>query len=435
MTFRNIALALVCTQLSVGALGSSVYDCLQQPDQGPAQPQLTCSDLEAEKAFQGIAALFDKNKNTEALQFLETLVAAKPFSTQYRIALIEKRIALSEMHGVENHITVLAQLNPNSQEALFVSARAFEKLGKYDDAIALISTHLETHPWEHELRRLRARFFEKREKWQQAQSDWLILERAKIPSEEKIQRLRNYLKVKLFTSAIEELEPGFALDKPGFDHDLADILAQAYYGVERFSDAETIWKAILKTQPENSETRIRLAKALIERKQYEDAITHLSRVLTSHEGHPTAIYQLSKVRILQERFDLAGQALAQLSNSDPSNTWSVQAQAQLLHRLGQTPIAESFLKAKNLDSTSLNLESGTPSTERVITSALQNPCMQHLVHKGETLESISLIYFKDRSAWRSLLGPNAKTLSNPHQIKEGTTLWIPQNRETAQCGE
>ncbi len=434
MTFRNIALVLVSAQLSAHAYGDSVYDCLQQPEQGPAQPRLSCSDLEAEKAFQGIQALFAKNKSAEALQLLETLVAAKPFSTQYRIALIEKRVELPEMTGVENHITALAQLNPNSQEALVAIANAFEKLGKYDDAIGLISTHLETHPWEHELRRIRARFLEKREKWQQAQSDWLILEKTKIPSEEKIQRLRNYLKVKLFTSVIEELEP-FSLEKQGFNHALADTLAQAYFGVERFADAQTIWRAILKTHPESVDARIWLGKALVEQKQYEEAVNQFSRVIISHEGHPSAIYQLSRVRILQERFDLAGQALAQLSNSDSSNTWSVRAQAQLMHRIGQASIAQSLLKTKQLEPASLGPEEEKTGSPRVITSALQNPCMQHLVHKGETLESISLHYFKERSAWRILLGLNTKLVNDPHKIREGTTLWIPQNREIAQCGE
>jgi tetratricopeptide (TPR) repeat protein len=414
---------------------TTVYACLKVETDGVAHPRTECSDYEAERAFKAIGNLFDTGRNQDGLTFLETLVAAKPFNSDFRRSLVERRLALSQTEGVENHLSTLAKLDPNSEKTLLLAARAFFQIGKRDEAIALLSTHLETHALNREARQLRAQFFEKTGKWKQAQTDWHILEKSRVSAQEQVRRLMASIKENQFQSVVKELEPKVNNPKVPFDATLSDLLAQAYFGLGRLEEAGPLWDKTLQSSPENADVRLRFAKLLVEKKRYEDAVLHLTRILSQEDGHPGAIYQLSKVRILQERFDLAGQALAKLSNLDPDNLWSVQAQAQLWNRLGHRELAALTLKSRGLDLAVLPEDAAAPEPERTLTSSIRNPCMQHLVQKGETLEGLSMRYFKTPHAWNSILGPNAGTISDPHRIKEGMVLWIPQNRETGKCGE
>ena len=56
------------------------------------------------------------------------------------------------------------------------------------------------------------------------------------------------------------------------------------------------------------------------------------------------------------------------------------------------------------------------------------PLRKHTVTQGETLSSISLIYYGDTKHWKDILNANSNLLSNPNNLRAGMQLVIPQTR-------
>ena len=56
------------------------------------------------------------------------------------------------------------------------------------------------------------------------------------------------------------------------------------------------------------------------------------------------------------------------------------------------------------------------------------PLKKHTVTQGETLSSISLLYYGDTKHWKSILNANSNLLSNPNNLRTGMQLVIPQTR-------
>lgn len=418
---------------------SEAYACLQAPDQ--IAPKLDCSDFEAGRIFLSIEKQLQTGRVDDGLALLEMLVKAKPFQSAFRVALVENKLKFSRMTGIEDHVNLLNKLDPHSESIRLLTARTLDQLDRREEAIALLSKHMDSHSGSADFRRLRAQLYEKSEKWKQAQTDWHILERAKLPTEERIHRVMGTLREKNFEIVRRELEPMLKAEGATLDLRLADFLAQAYYGLDRPADAAEWGKRILEKAPDNHEVRVRLAKALIAENKYEEAVLHLSRVLGVQANHLGATYQLARVRILQDRYDLAGQALGRLGQLEQRNGWTVKAQAELWNHLGETPLAQATLTAGALDPYSISpakaseqaKTEGAPDAETERDPATTAPCLEHLVQRGETLESIAQRYFQSRQAWSYILAVNA--ISDPHRIREGMILWIPRDKETGKCGE
>jgi tetratricopeptide (TPR) repeat protein len=443
----KVAMALIAAVGIVSTIKADpkvdLYECVQQDTEGKTLPRLGCSDFAADRTFSAIQRLFAQKKNIDGLLFLEALVAAKPFNTAFRVALIEKRVALSDFTGLEDHIKTLGLLSPRSEPIGVTSAKALNEMGKTEDALELLSAHLETHATSREARRLRAQLYEKNKKWKLAEADWRVLELARILAEEKVHQLSNRVEAGEFASVVRELEPIVSARTGRFDATLAELLARSYAGVGRHADANKLWKRVLDLRPDDEEIHFHLSKGLIETKQFDEAILHLSYILFKNQGHTGATYQLSRVRILQERFDLAGRTLAKVSAQDPQETWSVQAQASLWQQLGQDELAKGTLVARNLNTSLLEAKAiaqeapqEEPQEERaVLSTSSPSQCIRHVVEKGETLETISFHYFNTRSAWNTLLDANSKPLSDPQQIQEGMVIWVPNDKGTGKCGE
>lgn len=434
---------LVKTVFVVGIAGSagafadvaSVYQCLET-ENGKAIPRLACSDFEARRAFLAIQKHFTKGRIDEGLALLEILVSAKPFNTEFRMDLIEKKIRFSKLDGTERHLDVLAKLDPNSESVTLLVAKGWDATGKLDEAIALLSEWIDKQPTGYlELRRLRAQLFEKKEKWNQARTDWHIVERARLPTEERVHRLKASLEQKQFEAVRKECEALLNREDATFDPTIGDFLAQAYFGAQNYSDAEAMWKKVLERSSDEHDVRVRLSKALIEQKRYEEAVLQLNHVLGMVPGHRGAIYQMTRVRILQKRFDLAGQTLARLTQLDQQSTWTVKAQAELWNSLGENDLAQSTLAAASMESVELKSAAIASETETKQRAIAEAGCVEHAVARGETLEAIAYKYFQDRQAWPFIVDSNAKAVSDPRKIREGTVLMIPPSKEAAKCGQ
>ncbi len=414
------------------------YRCLPGPEN--SGPKLDCSDLEASHAFLSIEDLIRRGRVDDGLALLEMLVKAKPFHTAFRVALVESKLKFSRLEGIADHVNLLNKLDPRSENLRLLTARTLDQLDRKDEAIALLSKQIDTHAGSLDVRRLRAQIYEKNGNWKQAQTDWHILERAKLPTEERLHRLMVSLKDKNFEVVRRELEPLVKPEEASLNLGYADLLAQAYLGLSRYTEAAEWGNRILEKTPEAHEVRVRLAKALIAERKYEEAVLHLTRVIGVQANHLGATYQLARVRILQDRFDLAGQALARLAQLERGSAWTVKAQAGIWNHLGETPLVQSTLAAGSLDPYSIvpapvqaaGPAEGTPEATRE-TASEAAPCVEHLVQRGETLEGISQRYFQSRQAWSHILAVNS--ISDPHRIREGMVLWIPKDRETGKCGE
>ncbi len=457
---------------SIGApalAGHSAYNCLEaKGDQSGLR--LDCSDREAQLALAGIERLFGQGSQEEGLQLLEMLVAAKPFQTAFRASLVERKVALKKLQGIEPHVGLLVKLHPNSPAVGLLQAKTLAALGKNEEAIDLLSKRLNKHPEEVEARRLRAQLYEAVENWDQAQVEWHLIEKARVPAEERLHRIHASLKENHFEAVRQELEPLYAHNPVAMDRQLKGYLAQAYMGAKKFEQATQLWKALLEVDPDSIDARLNLAKSLVERTLYEEAALHLGRVLISNPTHSAAVYQMARLRILQERYDLAGQEMARLSQLDPGNEWTVRAQAALWGYLGENDHARATLAARSLDTRDLvpaalqvdappkaeasaevvsqeGESESEPSAESEVASNDQGPlpegaiapttvgeiCRQHLVQKGQTLETISVHYFKKRQGWQNILYANSAAVSDPHLIREGMILRIPSSLEVGKC--
>ncbi len=430
----------IASALSTGATiaaAADVYTCLQAPDQ--LAPKLECSDFEAGRIFLAIEKQLQTGRIEDGLALLEMLAKAKPFQSAFRVALVENKLKFNRLQGIVEHVNLLNKLDPNSEAIHLLTARTLDSLDRREEAITLLSKYIQSHSGSMEIRRLRAQILEKVGKWQLAQTDWHILERTKPLTEERMHRVLASLKEKSFETVRAEVEPLLKAQEAAIDLRYADLLAQAYFGLERYSDAEEWGKRILEKTPENHEARVRLAKALIAEKKYEEAVLHLTRILGVQANHLGATYHLAKVRILQDRYDLAGQVLGRLAQLERHNAWTVKAQAELWNHLGETALAQATLIAGALDPYSINPAEAANETKGEDTEGPRDPastipaCVEHLVQRGETLESIAQRYFQNRQAWSSILAVNS--IGDPHRIREGMVLWIPKDKETGKCGE
>jgi nucleoid-associated protein YgaU len=50
----------------------------------------------------------------------------------------------------------------------------------------------------------------------------------------------------------------------------------------------------------------------------------------------------------------------------------------------------------------------------------------HIVRRGETLSNISYIYYGSANKWQKIYNANRKAIKDPHKLRPGTRLFIPE---------
>ncbi len=90
--------------------------------------------------------------------------------------------------------------------------------------------------------------------------------------------------------------------------------------------------------------------------------------------------------------------------------------------------AKPIRNTSNYPSTQTSLQSPTQAVsdnqaKRNIN--IREPLKKHTVTQGETLSSISLLYYGDTTHWKDILNANSNLLSNPNNLRTGMQLVIP----------
>lgn len=90
--------------------------------------------------------------------------------------------------------------------------------------------------------------------------------------------------------------------------------------------------------------------------------------------------------------------------------------------------AKPIRNTSNYPSTQTSLQSPTQivsdnQAKRNIN--IREPLKKHTVTQGETLSSISLLYYGDTKHWKNILNANNNLLSNPNNLRTGMQLVIP----------
>lgn len=458
-----LSLAIVLLISPSARADEASYVCL--PATIAEGPRLECSDETARRTYRSITGLLDAGRIDEGLQLLELLVAAKPFQSDFRQDLVERKLQFKRYDGIEAHSEMLLKLNSRNDDYLLLNARVMAARGDAVGAIEHLSKHVEKPIIGLRYRKLRAQIHEQRNEWKEARDDWQFIENSRLPSEEKLHRYAANLREQQFEIVRKDLAPLQQKFPATFPPQLADLLAQANQGLRRNGEAEQLYKGILERHPHDHDVRVRLVKCLIDQRKYEEAVLNASWVLSEDPYQLPALYQLARARILQEKLDLAGQALARLSQLDRGNEWTVRAQAAIWSQLEENRLSTATLSARNLEANQASAApEAVPTSEPVAetaevesepespavaeaptnetspeenreTASVEEPCLQHAVARGDTLETISLKYLGTRQAWNTIIAVNAALVTDPHRIREGMVLWIPRNREATECAQ
>ncbi|WP_428306035.1 LysM peptidoglycan-binding domain-containing protein [Lacipirellula sp.] len=134
---------------------------------------------------------------------------------------------------------------------------------------------------------------------------------------------------------------------------------------------------------------------------------------------PNATAAPSKDLMAASPTDVSPAALAELAAPPEQNPFaSVSLQAPQLHTTAKPPVADGVAPLPFALAPLPEIE--TVPTERT-----------HVVHAGDSLESLAKRYLGDEARALELFDLNREVLENPHLLPIGAELAIPANSETA----
>lgn len=244
-------------------------------------------------------ALVKAGKPEEAAQFLSAAVEQKPKEPRPNYVLAEALLALGELDKAEEHYRAAVQADVSLKDGLLKLAEAFERKGRYEQAV-----------------RLYGEFPENSGAQERAGALLLELDRAR--------------------EAIPHLEFAVAHSPTPANR---TALATAYQRTQQWDKAETQLKQALAEAPDEVEIRLRYGRLLRDQKRFQEAAAEFQRVVLARPTSIDAWNELAGVLILLENYPQALAALDRIQQMGGETAGHIYLRAIMLDRLGQAKAA------------------------------------------------------------------------------------------------
>jgi tetratricopeptide (TPR) repeat protein len=206
-------------------------------------------------------------------------------------------------------------------------------------------------------------------------------------------------------------------------------LARAQRAVEAkdFAGAATAYRQLLDQYPQFARGHLELG--LLADEKLSDPVTAIYHYRRYSELEPSA----DKRRVMEDYIERAKLALAaklpKPEGVDTAELVRLQNQnAALMIEVTGLRARVTELEAKPLPATNVSIAVVAPPPATNVTATVEPPPArptEHIVAKGDTLYSIALRYYGNRSAWEKIYRANQAALPNRDQLRIGQRLVLP----------
>jgi tetratricopeptide (TPR) repeat protein len=187
-----------------------------------------------------------------------------------------------------------------------------------------------------------------------------------------------------------------------------------------FLDAISLYESALDGSTESAEIHYRLALLYDERMSDPlSALHHFKRYLTVAPGGPKA----TEVKNFMKRGELAlmttmsGDSLVTRAEAARLRNENLALRKQTAEHAAQL---RSVASAAEKKSAGTRGQKATPAPTRA-----SAPARSHVIQPGDTLFSLSRLYYNSPHRWKDILEANDKAIDDPEKLKLGQTLIIP----------
>jgi tetratricopeptide (TPR) repeat protein len=187
-----------------------------------------------------------------------------------------------------------------------------------------------------------------------------------------------------------------------------------------FLDAINLYETALDGSTDSAEIHYRLALLYDERMSDPlSALHHFKRYLTVAPGGPKA----TEVKNFMKRGELAlmttlsGDSLVTRAEAARLRNENLALRKETAERAAQLRSATSAAEKKGSGARG---QKATPAPARS-----SSPPRSHIVQAGDTLFSLSRLYYNSPHRWKDILEANEKGIDDPEKLKLGQTLTIP----------